>query len=107
MNAPLTHPIAAPLAPFVDPLPLPSRLIAAERDGRLTMRIRAATHRHHRDLPASRVWGFDATVPGPTIETERGQPVTIEWRNELDGPFPVLDTTAAATAVTSTERPPR
>jgi len=94
VNAPLTQAIAGPLAPFVDALPLPSRLIAAERDGRLTVRIRAATHRFHRDLPASGVWGFGGTVPGPTVEAERGQPVTVEWRNELDGPFPVLDTIA-------------
>jgi spore coat protein A len=33
-------------------------------------------------------------IPGPTIEAERGQPVTVEWRNELEGPFPVSDTVA-------------
>src|SRR4051794_30621763 len=87
-------PLAGPLAPFVDSLPLPSRLIAAEHDGRITVRIRAASHRFHRDLPASSIWGFEGTVPGPTIEAERGQPLTVEWRNELDGPFPVSDTMA-------------
>jgi MmyB-like transcription regulator ligand binding domain/Multicopper oxidase len=74
-----------PLAPFVDRLPLPSRL---------TVRMRAATHQFHRDLPSSSIWGFEGTVPGPTIEAERGQPVTVEWRNELESPFPVVDTTA-------------
>src|SRR5262249_23375090 len=43
---------------------------------------------------ASRVWGYDGTVPGPTIEAERGQPVTVEWRNELDGTLPVVVTIA-------------
>jgi FtsP/CotA-like multicopper oxidase with cupredoxin domain len=85
---------APPLAPFADLLPLPSRLIAAEQDGRLTVRIRAGEHKFHRDLPASRVWGFEGMVPGPTIQAERGQPVTVEWRNELDGDFPVTDTVA-------------
>jgi spore coat protein A len=33
-------------------------------------------------------------VPGPTIEVERGQTVTVEWRNELDGHLPVVVTTA-------------
>jgi spore coat protein A len=33
-------------------------------------------------------------VPGPTIEAERGQPVTVEWRNELEGAFPVSVTVA-------------
>jgi spore coat protein A len=83
-----------PLAPFVDSLPLPSRLVAAEHDGRLTVAIRAGQHRFHRDLPVSSIWGFAGTVPGPTIEAERGQPVTVEWRNELEGAFPVTDTIA-------------
>jgi FtsP/CotA-like multicopper oxidase with cupredoxin domain len=92
VNAPMTHAKAEPLAPFVDALPLPSRLIAVEHDGRLTVGIRAGTHRFHRDLPLSTIWGFEGMVPGPTIEAERGRPVTVEWRNELEGPFPVVDT---------------
>ena len=86
--------VIPPLAPFVDRLPLPSRLIAAEHDGQLTVRMRAGEHRFHRDLPVSSIWGFEGTVPGPSIEAERGQPVTVEWRNELEGPFPVSDTVA-------------
>jgi FtsP/CotA-like multicopper oxidase with cupredoxin domain len=88
--------LTAPLAAFVDALPVPRRLIAGERDGRLTVRMRAVAHRFHRDLPESQIWGYDGTVPGPTIEAERGQPVWVEWRNELDGPLPVLDTVAPA-----------
>jgi FtsP/CotA-like multicopper oxidase with cupredoxin domain len=90
----MLHAMAPRLAPFVDALPLPSRLIASERDGRLTVRIRAGEHRFHRDLPVSRIWGFEGMVPGPTIEAEGGRPVTVEWRNELEGPFPVVDTVA-------------
>ena len=86
------------LTPFVDPLPLPSRLIATEHDGRLTVHLRAGEHRFHRDLPASGVWGFDGAVPGPTIEAERGRPVTVDWRNELQGAFPVTDTVAPEAA---------
>jgi FtsP/CotA-like multicopper oxidase with cupredoxin domain len=86
--------LTAPLASFVDPLPLPSRLIAAERDGRLTVSIRAGLHRFHRDLAASRIWGYEGTVPGPTIEAERAEPVTVEWRNELEGALPVSVTVA-------------
>jgi FtsP/CotA-like multicopper oxidase with cupredoxin domain len=88
--------LTPPLEPFVDPLPIPLRLVAAESDGRLRVPIRAGRHRFHRDLPKSSVWGFDGTVPGPTIEAERGQPVTVEWRNELEGAFPVTDTVASA-----------
>ena len=56
--------------------------------------MRAGTHRFHRDLPPSPIWGYEGTAPGPTIEAERGRPVTVEWRNELDGPPPVVVTVA-------------
>jgi FtsP/CotA-like multicopper oxidase with cupredoxin domain len=90
----MTQPLAAPLVPFVDALPVPQRLVAAQQNGRLTVPIRAGAHRFHRDLPESAVWGYDGTVPGPTIEAGRGQPVAVQWRNELDGALPVVVTTA-------------
>ena len=90
--------MSTPLTPYVDALPVPRRLRAADQHGPLTVRIRAATHRFHRDLPDSTVWGYDGSVPGPTIEAERGRPVTVEWSNELDGQFPVVVTVAPASA---------
>jgi FtsP/CotA-like multicopper oxidase with cupredoxin domain len=77
---------------------VPKRLLAAEHGGLLTVRMRAGAHRFHRDLPDSRIWGYDGTVPGPTIETERGQPVTVEWRNEIEGPLPIVVTVAPENA---------
>ena len=79
-----TPTLTAPLAPFADALPVPQRLAAARRNRRLSVPIRAGAHRFHRHLPESALWGYDGTVPGPTIEAERGQPVTVQWRNELD-----------------------
>jgi len=90
----LAQPLTSPLTPFVDALYVPRRLIAAEHQGQLTVRIQTATHRFHRDLPESRIWGYDGTVPGTTIEAERGKPVMVEWRNELEGPLPVVETVA-------------
>jgi o-aminophenol oxidase len=90
----VTPTLAAPLAPFADALPVPKRLVAARQDGRLSVPIRAGAHRFHHDLPESAIWGYDGTVPGPTIEAERGQPVTVTWRNELDGVLPVVVTIA-------------
>jgi spore coat protein A len=90
----MTPLLTPPLEPFVDALPVPRRLIAGERRGRLTVRISVGAHRFHRDLPESPIWGSDGTVPGPTIEAWRGQPVTVEWRNELDCGLPVLVTIA-------------
>ena len=72
------------------------RILAGERDGHLSIRVRAATHRFHRDLPASRVWAYEGSVPGPTIEAERGRPVRVEWLNELEGTLPVAVTIAPA-----------
>ncbi len=94
----MTRPLVPPLAPFIDGLPLPRRLIAEEQHGSLVVRMRMGEHRFHRDLPVSRIWGYEGMVPGPTIEAERGHPVTVEWRNELEGPFPVAVTKAPAHA---------
>jgi len=94
----MTATLAVPLAPFVDALPVPRRLVAARHNGRLSVPIRAGAHRFHRGLPESAIWGYDGTVPGPTIEAERGQPVTVVWRNELDGTLPVVVTTAPKAA---------
>src|SRR5256885_16655296 len=82
------------LAPFIDALPLPQRLVAEEHHGGLVVRMRMGEHRFHRDLPVSKIWGYEGMVPGPTIEAERGHPVTVEWRNELEGPFPLVVTRA-------------
>jgi FtsP/CotA-like multicopper oxidase with cupredoxin domain len=94
----MTTTLSTPLAPFADALPVPKRLVAAQLNGRLSVPIRAGSHRFHRDLPESPVWGYDGTVPGPTIEAERGQAVTVVWRNELDVALPVVVTTAPVAA---------
>jgi len=91
----MTPTLVPPLAPFVDALPLPTRLIAEDHHGSLVVRMRMGEHRFHRDLPVSKIWGYEGMVPGPTIEAERGHPVTVEWRNELEGPFPLVVTAAA------------
>src|SRR3954468_17498975 len=101
MDAGLPHMTATltkPLTPFVDALPVPRRLVAVEHGGRLTISMRLGTHRFHRDLPESRVWGYDGTVPGPTVEAERGRPVTVNWINELEGPLPLAVTIAPSAA---------
>jgi FtsP/CotA-like multicopper oxidase with cupredoxin domain len=102
----MTTLLAVPLAPFADALPVPQRLVAARRNGRLSVPIRAGSHRFHRDLPESAVWGYGGTVPGPTIEAEAGEPVTVAWRNELDGALPVVVTTAPEAADASGVRGP-
>ena len=81
------------LAKFVDPLPIPE---AAKAIGvrpapgqpgakapvyRIAMReIRAKLHR---DLPATRLWCYGGSVPGPSLEARSGQGLYIDWPNEL------------------------
>ena len=47
------------------------------RAGRLTIPLLDGLHRYHRDLPESRVWTFDGTVPGPRSKSSAACP----WRS--------------------------
>ncbi len=37
----------------------------------------------HRDLPPTRLWGYDGSSPGPTIEARQGEATSVEWVNSL------------------------
>lgn len=87
---PLTR--AANLEPFVDPLPIPPTAVpvlstrsnsnpASAMLYRLQMRAIAA--RVHRDVPPTTFWAYGNSFPGPTIEARRGQPICVEWANQL------------------------
>jgi spore coat protein A len=81
------------LARFVDPLPIPA---LAKRTGlrpspadpasqvpyyRIAMRQFQA--KVHRDVPPTTFWGYNASCPGPTLEARCGEPLMVEWVNEL------------------------
>jgi spore coat protein A, manganese oxidase len=90
-KVPLINP--ASLARFVDPLPIPpkarvagQRTHAAYPDRPLPyyrVEMRAFKARLHRDVPPTPLWGYDGLFPGPTFETQRGEPLLIEWANAL------------------------
>lgn len=40
-------------------------------------------HKFHRDLPKTKVWGYNGLVPGPTFNVEKNQPVYVRWANNL------------------------
>ncbi len=81
------------LARFVDPLPLP--IIAQPVDYRpapdhsgervpfYRVTMQAIRRKIHRDLPATTLWSYGGSVPGPMFDTRSGQGVLIEWANEL------------------------
>jgi spore coat protein A, manganese oxidase len=83
----------AALAPFVDALPIPpvlqqSGLHPSPENPRLAIpyyrvAMREFSHKLHRDLKPTRLWGYGASVPGPTIETASGRPLLVEWINNL------------------------
>ncbi|WP_406454323.1 multicopper oxidase family protein [Streptomyces sp. NBC_00876] len=74
--------------PYTVPLPLPRVLRPVSTSGgtdhyRITQRETVAE-----PIPGvrTRLWTYDGTFPGPTIEARRGRPVTVEHRNELPVP---------------------
>jgi spore coat protein A len=81
------------LARFVDPLPFPPiaqpdgfRAAPADPQRKAAyyrMAMRASEAKFHRDLPATRVWTFGSSAPGPTLEARSGDGVWVEWANEL------------------------
>ena len=75
------------LEPFRDRLVRPDVLRPTLRDGVDSYRIevRAGRVRLHADLPATPVWTYNGTFPGPTIEARRDRAVEIEWSNALGG----------------------
>jgi spore coat protein A len=37
----------------------------------------------HRDVKPTRCWSYGAGVPGPTFEVRSGEPIAVEWSNDL------------------------
>ncbi len=83
----------AKLQAFADPLPL---LPIARANGRRAspadpsreipfyqIEMREFASKLHRDLPPTRQWGYDGTVPGPTFETHSGDALLVRWINQL------------------------
>jgi spore coat protein A len=78
--------------PFVDALPLPAvaQPTSGTSGGTATYDIamREVQQQLHSELPATTVWGYGdgptgASYPGPTIEATTGNPVTVNWINDL------------------------
>ena len=81
------------LTPFVDPLP---RLSIAKRAGMrpspanrkkqipfYSLPIQEFNCQVHRDVSATRFWGYGNSMPGPTIEARCGEEILVEWQNNL------------------------
>jgi spore coat protein A len=81
------------LRPWVDPLFIPeiARSTARRPDPEnpaqtlpyYRVSMREMQVKIHRDLPPTRVWGFNNSSPGPILETRTGQGMLVEWANAL------------------------
>ena len=81
------------LARYADPLPISPR---ATPDGtapdpinrrtkipRYRVVLREFQAKVHRDLPPTTFWGYQGMSPGPMFEARSGQPLLVEWVNQL------------------------
>jgi spore coat protein A len=106
------------LEPFPDELPVPDtvRPVVEPTEPHLVVAARATVVRRHSALPDATVWSYRREVGavarrgtgrsylGPTIEVERGQEVTVTWKNGIAAgatlPFEVVKVPNADAAAT-------
>lgn len=85
-NRPQLYRPVSKLDRYVDALPIPNRLEpdTGRYKGTDYYEIRMSEFRQqmHSQLPASTVWGFAGSTPGPMIEARRGRPVRVKWIND-------------------------
>jgi spore coat protein A, manganese oxidase len=81
------------LTPFVDALPVPRVMKpggtrahpeqAGQRIPYYRAAMREVRQKVHRDLAPTRMWSFEESFPGPTLEIKSGEGAIVEWANEL------------------------
>jgi len=86
-----------PLAPFVDPLPIPDVIRPSgyfRGEPLYSVTMQAFKQKLHRDLSPTPLWGYNGVFPGPTFEVRRGDAINVQWMNNLPdtGMFPIDDT---------------
>jgi spore coat protein A len=70
------------LRKFVERLTLPAVLRPTSGE-RLEIVMAETRQVLHRDLGRTAVWGYNGNYPGPTIEVQKNQPLTVRWLNRL------------------------
>lgn len=79
---------ASTLTKYVDALPNPLDNLM-QPSGTLNgatyyeVSISQFTQQLHRELPATTVWGYNGSYPGPTLVAQRDELVRVKWTNEL------------------------
>ena len=74
---------------FVDALPIPAVAapVSTRADGvpQYELPVTQVQQQLHRDLPATDVWAYAGSFPGPTIETTVDQRIEVKYNNNLPG----------------------
>src|SRR3990170_201273 len=87
------------LTKYIDPLPNPLNNVLSPvgtLEGATFYQVEMTqfSQQLHSQIPATTVWGYNGTYPGPTFEVRRGEFVKVDWINNLrDGsgnPLPHL-----------------
>ena len=69
---------------FKDALPIPATIFPATfPNATVAIEMKVGTTTLHSDLPATTIWGYNGTYPGPIIEVNQNQKIHIEWKNSL------------------------
>ena len=95
--------VSPPLDPgtidkFVEPLPIPA-VLKPIGDSKNAASYEVTMTEFQQQVfpagfPSTKVWGYEGSFPGPTIEARRNKPVAVKWINELpNNHFLPIDTT--------------
>jgi spore coat protein A len=76
------HDLLATIPKFVDPLPIPPRIVAPPA-GDITIELVQTAVKMHSAIAATPVFAYNGSLPGPTIEVESGQALRVHWLNHL------------------------
>lgn len=74
------------LEKYVDKLPLPTTLKPKEEKEGIPyyeVVMKEITQQLHRDMPKTKLWGYEGSYPGPTIEALSYKPIIVKWINNL------------------------
>lgn len=78
--------MAPTLEKYKDPLPIPRVVNPVEtKNGKpyYELEMTEFYQNLHSDMPDTKVWGYDNSYPGPTIQAHTDKPIYVKWINRL------------------------
>src|SRR5260370_39848990 len=90
--APFTPVSELALTKFLDPLRIPPVItVPVDKPHELLkIAMRRAEVKLHSELPATQVWAYNGSFPGPTIEVRSRQNVRETWEKPITGSNPLF-----------------